>query len=52
MQTHGIIVICNCKTFYVIVLEELFSKEIVIDPKVTDNSLLLFYYIYHPSPGY
>ena len=43
-QTHGIIVtdifFCNSNS-----TEELFSKVIVIDPKVIDNSLLLFYYI-------
>ena len=48
MQIRGIIVICNCNihVFSVIVIQELFSKVIVIDPKVIDNSLLLFYYIY------
>ena len=47
-QTPGIILICNCNrhVFSVIVIEELFSKVIIIDPKVIDNSLLLFYYIY------
>ena len=43
MQTHGTIVICNCNIFFS-VIEELFSK--VIDPKVIDNGLLLFYYTY------
>ena len=44
---HGIIVICDCnRLFSVLVIYELFSKVIVIDPKVIDNSLLLFYYIY------
>ena len=48
MQMHGIIVTCDCSRhlFSVIIIEELFSKVIVIDPKVIDNSLLLFYYIY------
>ena len=32
--------------FSVIVLDEIFSKVIVIDLKVIDNSLLLSYYIY------
>ena len=47
-QMHGIIVICNCNIHFVsvIVIEEPFSKVIVKDPKVIDNSLLLFYYIY------
>ena len=39
---HGIIVICNRSFFSVI--EELFSKVTVIDPKVIYNSLFLFYY--------
>ena len=41
MQIRGIIVICNCNrhVFSVIVIQELFSKVIVIDPKVIDNSL-------------
>ena len=37
-QTHGIIVICNCN--------RRFFSVIVIDPKVIDTSILLFYYIY------
>ena len=32
--------------FSVIVIEELFPKVIIIDPKVIGNSLLFFYYIY------
>ena len=37
---HGIIVICDCnRLFSVLVIYELFSKVIVIDPKVIDNSL-------------
>ena len=46
---HGVIVICNCNrqdVFSVLVIDEIFSNVIVIDPKVIDNSLLLFYYIY------
>ena len=47
MQMHGITVICNCnKKMSVIVREELFSKIILIYPKLIDNSILLFYYIY------
>ena len=42
-QTHGIIVI---EFFFIIVIEEVFSKVIIIDPNVIDNSPLLFCYIY------
>ena len=45
MQTHGIIVICNRRFFSVIVIEELFSKVKVIDPKVIDNSLVYYFSI-------
>ena len=46
---HGMIVYVivtgNRRFFSSIVIGELFSKVIIIDPKVIDNSLLLFYYI-------
>ena len=39
---HGIIVTCNCnRLLSAIVIEELFSKVIVIDPKVIDNITFL-----------
>ena len=31
----------------IIVIEELFSKVLVIDPKVIDSSILLFYYVHY-----
>ena len=41
---HGVIVMVKGKTlFSVIVIDEIFFKVIVIDPKIIDNSL--FYYI-------
>ena len=42
---HGVIVTGNI-IFFVIAIDEIFSKVIVIYPKVIDNSLLLFYYIF------
>ena len=43
MQTHGIIV----RLFFCNSNRGTFFKVIVIDPKVTNNSQLLFYYIYY-----